>query len=376
MKRQQWFPLIILGLLAWACNSGTPTPRLTPTTSLPITDPAAPSAFDAGKTAHGFFPSPPDARNDTILNHFKDLGDHADFILIQPNIPWEDFVDGVEGSSKGREDIRNQTILAEIHDLEWVFVVDPLNGLDRREFYGLPEGWEASFANPAVRQALTNFSLWIMAEFEPRYLGLASEINTYMDAHPEDVPHYLSLYQEIYDQVKAQFPETQIFVTFQWDDLNNMFPSVSEGRPAYHTNWDQVEMFEPRLDLWAISSYPYFVYQHGEGIPDDYYARLLEATEKPIAVAEGGFTSIRDPQDQVAYLRAVDDQLGDRMVFWVYLILSDLNMEALRPRMVEQGMPEEDIQTLSQFASIGLQTPDGTPKPALEVWDDYLQDDK
>jgi hypothetical protein len=33
------------------------------------------------------------------------------------------------------------------------------------------------------------------------------------------------------------------------------------------------------------------------------------------------------------------------------------------------GMSEEDIDTLGMFASIGLRESDGTPKPALEVWD-------
>ncbi len=117
-------------------------------------------------------------------------------------------------------------------------MVNALNGLNRREFFGLPEGWEPSFANPDVRAAFGNFTLWIMREFEPRYLGLASEINTYIDAHPEDGQDYLSLYEETYDRVKAEFPETQIFVTFQWDDLKSMFPPAAEGRTRYDTNWD------------------------------------------------------------------------------------------------------------------------------------------
>ena len=137
-----------------------------------------------------------------------------------------------------------------------IFVVDPLNGLNRREFYDLPWGWESAFSNPDVREAFTNFTIWIVREFQPKYLGLASEINTYLDAHPDDVEDYMSLYREVYDRVKKEAQETQIFVTFQWDDLNNLFPGATEGRAAYQTNWDQIEAFEPRLDLWVISSYP------------------------------------------------------------------------------------------------------------------------
>ena len=365
-----------LVLSALACQAGTPTATPAAPSETPGPSPSV-SVFDQGRTAYGFFPSPPEATLEAVLNHFKALGEHGDFILVQPNIPWEDFRAGVDGESQQRTDLRNQITLARQNGLEWVFVVDPLNGLNRREFFGLPAGWEASFANPDVRSAFINFTLWIVREFSPRYLGLASEINTYMDAHPDDIENYLSLYREVYDQVKAEVPDTQIFVSFQWDDLNNMFATAAEGRPARQTNWDQVEAFEPRLDLWVISSYPYFAFPSGEGIPADYYTPLLEHTNKPLAVAEGGWTSRPvgpvqgDEPGQVAYLQAVHDQLGDRLSFWVYLILTDFNMDSFAEIMRREGRAESDIEGLGMFASVGLLEFDGAAKPALALWDSY-----
>lgn len=344
-------------------------------TSVPI-EPMA-SVFDTFGTTFGFFPSPPEATFEAVLNHFEALGEHADFILMQPNILWEDFVDGIEGESQGREDIKNQAILARQNGLGWIVVVDPLNGLNRTEFMGLPGGWDAEFANPDVRAAFTNFTLWIVRELQPRYLGLASEINTYLDNHPDDVGNYMSLYAETYDLVKAEAPDTQVFVTFQWDDLNNMFAPAAEGREAYDTNWDQVEAFEPRLDLWVISSYPYFVFPTGAEIPGDYYTPLLTRTDKPLAVAEGGWSSQPigpapgDTQSQVDYLQAIHDQLGERLSFWVYLILNDLNMDSIGAAMQEQGMSERDAETLGFFVNTGLREWDGSPKPALEIWDGF-----
>ena len=172
-----------------------------------------------------------------------------------------------------------------------------------------------------------------------------------------------------------------MFVTFQWGDLNNLFPGAEEGRQAYQTNWDQVEAFEPQLDLWVISSYPYFIYPSGDEIPEDYYSPLLERTDKPLAVAEGGWTSEPvgpvpgDPQGQVAYLEGIHDQIGERLAFWVYIILSDLNMESIGAVMQEQGRPEADVNTLSMFVFVGLRETDGTPKPALELWDQYRNEE-
>ncbi len=365
MKRLFLITLVLI-LAALACES-TPTPFPS------LQD----SVFDAGRTTYGFFPSPPEASTASILHHYKSLGQHADFVLFQHNLPWEDFAAGVEGESQKRTDIRNQMTLARQNGLEAIYVVDPLNGLNRREFMGLPAGWEASFANPQVRTAFTNYTLWIVRQFRPRYLGLASEINTYMDAHPEDAANYLSLYHEVYARIKAEAPETQVFVTFQWEDLNNLIPTAAEGRQAYATNWEQVEAFEPNLDLWAISSYPFVIFQSGSQMPEDYYTPLLARTSKPLAVAEGGYTSRPvgpfpgTPQDQVAYLNAIHAQIGERLRFWVYLLLNDFDLDSYAEAMRKQGLSDENVNTLGMFAAVGLREADGTPKPAMELWDSF-----
>jgi hypothetical protein len=337
--------------------------------------------FEAGRAAYGFFPSPPEPSFVSVLSHFRDLGEHADFILIQPAIPWEAMLDPDAEEAQPQVDIRNQVTLASQNGLGAIFVVDPLNGLNRREFMGLPPDWEASFANPDARRAFTEFALWITREFRPRYLGLASEINTYADAHPDDFPHFLSLYREVYAAAKDISPETQVFVTFQWEDLNNIFPEIAEGRRAYDINWDQVEAFEPELDVWVISSYPFVAFSSGADIRDDYYTPLLDRTNKPLALGEGGYTSKPigpfpgAPSDQVLYLEAIHSQIGQRLAFWTYLLLSDFDPEAYADAMRHQGRPEADINTLGMFQAVGLRQADGSAKPALAVWDSFRESD-
>lgn len=361
--------LITLFLITLACG-GTPTPIA----SSPAPTPSGTSVFESGHTAYGFFPTPPQVTLESVLKHFEALGDHADFVLVQENIPWDDFVNGVDGKSQKRIDIRNLMTLANQQSLDAVFVVDPLNGLNRREFMGLPSGWDANFANPDVRTAFTNFTLWLVREFHPRYLGLASEINTYANAHPDDFPNYVSLYHEVYALVKAESPDTQIFVTFQWEELNNLFAAPVDQRQP---NWEQVEIFEPNLDLWVISSYPFVVFKSGAEIPADYYTPLLTRTTKPLAVAEGGFTSepvgsfSGTPQDQVDYLNAIHTQIGQRLTFWVYLLLNDFDPESYGQAMRDQGLGSDDIEILGFFVSVGLREADGTPKPALATWDNF-----
>jgi hypothetical protein len=364
------FIFFTLVLASLACNSGTP--------SIPPTIPPTPenSIFDSGRTAFGFFPSPPEVSTKSVFQLYKDMGQHGDFVLIQQATAWEDFVKGTDGKSQTRTDLINQVKLASQNHLEYIFVLDALNGLNRREFTGLPKGWEASFANPDVRSAYKNYALWVVRTFHPHYLGLASEINAYMDAYPKDAKNFISLYNEIYALVKAEAPETQIFVTFQWDDLNNMFPQPEEGnRHKLEPNWEQFEAFEPNLDVWAISTYPYFAFPSASDIPADYYSRLLTRTDKPIAVAEGGFTSQdvgqikATPEDQVTYLKIIHDQLGSRLVFWVNLLLTDFNFSSYSLYMLTHGQNPANVLTLGNFAHTGLQNFDRSAKPALEVWD-------
>ncbi len=342
--------------------------------------PAAPSAgagLDPNRTVYGFFPSPPEVSLDSVLKLFGDLGAHADLVLIQQNIPWQDFENGVDGQSQKRTDIINQVTLARQNNLGYIFVVDGLNGLNRSEFSGLPAGWDAGFSNPEIRAAYLNYSLWVVRMFHPHYLGLASEVNTYMDTHPMDAANFVSLYNEVYRAVKAEAPDTKIFVTFQWEELNNLIPQLAQGHPPRQIDWDKIRLFEPNLDLWVISSYPFVVYPSGSAIPPDYYSPLLGATSKPLAVAEGGYTSRPvgslpgAPQDQVDYLQAVHSQIGSRLSFWVYLLLDDFNPDSYAKAMQASGQNLKDVTTLGMFVAVGLRKADGSPKPALAVWDSY-----
>jgi hypothetical protein len=368
MQRALTATVLSLAMAVMACASPA-----TPTLSGPTPTPA-PSVFTTGRTAYGFFPSPPELTSESLLNLLGVIGEHGDVTLIQRAIPWSDFVDSPDAKSQDMVDMQNLVTVAASDGLEPIFVIDPLNGLDRRQFSPLPPELEgADFGTPELRAAYQNFALRVARTFHPRYLGLASEINTYADAHPDDFPNFIDLYKKTYAAIKAESPDTQVFVTFQWEDLNNL-SIMSEGKPAFQINWDEVEAFEPQLDVWAISSYPFVAFDDAGKIPGDYYAPLLGRADWPLAVAEGGWPS-QDvapfhgtPDDQIGYLRAIDSQLGGHLDFWIYLVLQDFNVESYRPMLESQGIGAQ-VDTLGWFQSVGLRTFDGQAKPALAVWD-------
>lgn len=371
MKRPL-LPFLLLLLVSLACEQSAspfPNPTYTPEASI----------FESERTAYGFFPTPPEVSLESVFAHYKVMAQHADVSLVQEPIPWAEFANGIDVESQKITDLKNARTLAVAHNLDSIYIVDPLNGVNRREFTGLPAGWEASFANPNVRAAYKNYTLRILREFQPRYLGLASEINTYMEAHPADAKNFISLYRETYAAIKAESPETQVFVTFQWEQLNSLIGETPSQKRRIQ--WEQIESFEPQLDLWVISSYPFVVYHTGAEIPADYYTPLLARTTKPVAIAESGFISRStghfsgSPQDQIDCLNAIHTQMGGpRLKFWIYLLLSDLNGASYAKFFRQQGVKGDDIATIGWFANVGLLEKDGqTPKPALALWDAYRQ---
>ena len=104
---------------------------------------------------------------------------------------------------------------------------------------------------------------------------------------------------------------------------------------------------------------------------------LLAHTDKPLAVAEGGLPSVSRPPiagseaGQVDYLNAVHTQLGPRLSFWIYLLLADLDPDSWGQATSQNGLSDRDANTLGYFVSVGLTTSDGSPKPALAVWDGF-----
>ena len=74
--------IVMLVAAAFACEdtAATPFPTLES------------SSFDSESTAYGFFPSPPEVSLESVLGHYRSMGEHADFVLFQHAIPWEDFL--------------------------------------------------------------------------------------------------------------------------------------------------------------------------------------------------------------------------------------------------------------------------------------------
>ena len=213
-----------------------------------------------------------------------------------------------------------------------------------------PEGIAADLRDPAFRDGYVNDARRIAERFQPEYLSLGNEVNAYYAAYPEDFEDYATLYKEAYDAVKEVSPETKVFVVFSLNQMGAL------------GQWELIEKFGNEADLVAFTSYPWKEYGTPAEIPEDYYSRIAEYTDKPIAFAEMGWPSDgsvgASEEEQAEYLaRFVELTDGMDVEFVNWLFLHDMEISG-------------DMASVSSPAAgtIALKKGDGRPKDVYYVW--------
>ena len=184
----------------------------------------------------------------------------------------------------------------------------------------------------------------------PRFLSVGNEVNRWYEKYgaegPDGFSHWVSLYEEIYDEVKELSPETTVFCTFSRE-------VVSEFREADLTVLD---MFDPgKLDMLVFTSYPHSLkgVNAPDDLPPDYYKVAADRMPgKPFGFSEVAWPSMEafgGEEAQAEFIRILPDMTTEqgvelRLVMWPWL--HDLNAED----------------------TIGLRSFDGVEKVGYTAW--------
>ena len=326
----------------------------------------SPPGAESRTYAMGWGLTPPEPTEQSIIATAQAMAEVAEYAIIQQPVPWTRLLAGEElddlvAEAKGLADF------LEALGLGIVFLLDPLDGLDRTS--EPPELTEAgrTILEPEIRALHEAYALAIAREIRPDYYGLASEINT-LAAHGDPI-----LYAEMVDlintlspRIRAIIPAATVFVSFQVDDAWNLFPFLS----PHIDHFALVDDFD--IDALGLSSYPVFVWESPAEIPDDYFSRFRDATDLPLILVEGGWSSqdvggLQGSEgEQSAFFRRFEALLdGVDSPLWVMLIFADFDVTAF-------GLPPERQATLGLFASMGIVDSRLEPKPAYAVWEEIL----
>lgn len=308
----------------------------------------------------GFAPSAPRPDEGLFLAVVDSMAAVSDLTIVQQPVPWPELLAGasVDSLVQSRSEV---TQFLRLKGLEIIFLVDPLDGLDRRsEDPGLVEAGR-SILEPEIRAMHEDWVLRIAEAVQPRWLGLASEINTLAARGDPD------LYAEIRDlvntlapQVRQRSPGTEVFVSFQADEANGTLVDPIIDHFALIDDFD--------IDALGLSSYPVFAFDSPSEIPDGYFSSFDDATDLPLLMVEGGWTSEPVPladgtdQEQIDFLRRYESLLDEiDAEAWVMLTFTDLDIDAL-------GLPPDRAQGLSNFSRMGILDIDLRRKPAYAEW--------
>ena len=365
MQRSRLFPatLIVAALIAAACaGSGEPeAPAPGPEVSRPESQ-GAPRALRLGLGAQ-----PAEETRAAYVNAFAGAGRHAELVSIARVPPWEEFLPGAEVSEETHALMRLERGLARQYGLALLFAIDPTDGaVQRTRIAGLPDALhpEQGFLREDVREALVAYAIYVVTNYEPEYLAVGVEINMLRARSPEQFEGFLDAYVRVYDAVKGIRPATRVFPTFQLEDLLGRLTQEHEPQ------WEALEAFGARLDVLAVSTYPYLAssIRLVREIPADYYSQLRTRFAGEILVSEAGYASagieghswVGSEREQEQFLRRLlEDAEANAFSAVVWVAERD-------PARSRQG-------GAAVLNDVGLRASDGTAKLAWAVWREWAQ---
>ncbi len=232
-----------------------------------------------------------------------------------------------------------------------MFPIIHLSFIESGVTLAMPPGMEnATLSDLAWRAAYKQAALDVVKAVKPRYISLGNEVNRWYEKYGEDgangFKNYVSLYEEIYDDIKKLSPETMIFCVFARE-------IVQENREA---NLEVLRLFNrDKMDLLVFTSYPYALGKTSPSmIPDNYYLRAASyMPEKPFGFSEIAWPStdaFGGEQAQVDFIMQATGRLTRDKGVNLYLF----------------GWPW--LHDLNENDAIGLIKTDGTEKLGYRIW--------
>ncbi len=253
----------------------------------------------------GTLPVPFD--NESLEGAYANASEHSQFVPVRGRpTPFYDMASDLEGPW-------GDTFVDELIRGNGMF---PMIDMD---FYGAglalvePPGLSGStLASPEWRKAYHDSAMDILNASRPMYMSLGNEVNRWFEVHGAEEGddssflYYVSLYEAIYDDIKALSPATKVYCTFSRE-------IVAENREA---DLSVLTLFNSsKLDLLVLTSYPFSLagVDGVSDLPDDYYSRAFDHIDSmPIGFSELGWPSdgpFGGEEGQAAYIRNMTSRL-------------------------------------------------------------------
>jgi hypothetical protein len=342
--------------------------------------PAEDVAVPATRPFHlGFTRWPADLTMEGFLTAQKFAHEHGDIVSVMfiGGIPWPESLAEEPFSS----DVQNQMSYRPPAGKKLFLSISPLNK-DRKAlapYWGekdnlpLTGPWKDYALNSTeVKTAYRKFVLRAITKMRPDYLAIGIESNVLLSHSLEKWRQLMELHQETYKAVKEAHP--QLPVCFTTEVLHyKKLASDAKGSDQVA----QVKELMKYSDLFAMSIYPHMSYDVPRPVPGDFFD-FARNFQKPICVSETGDTS-RDVTLKAFGLTLRGSETNQRQYIQLllkaacqdnYEFVVQFTTTDFEKLCAKLPAPVDDLARI--WAYTGMQTSDGKPKPALAVWDAYL----
>ena len=194
-------------------------------------------------------------------------------------------------------------------------------------------------------------------QYRPSYFGVGIEVNLLYEKNITAFNEFVSLYSQVYSEVKSISASTVVFTVFQLEKMNGMGGGLYGGtNDQSKAEWQLLAQF-PNDDIAAFTTYPSLVYHSPADIPSDYYARISLHTNRSVGFTEvgwhsgdvaGGWGSNETEQAKfVTRFFSMSSSLDRAFVVWSFLY---------------------DQNATVPFNSMGLFYDNGTAKQSWQTW--------
>lgn len=328
----------------------------------------------------GFTPFPWDFSLEALQDANTFVAEHGDIVShhIEQGVPWPEALNDQPYHENLMNEWKNRKAASAGKKvfLSLNALTDGRNALahyrGEKENMPLPESFQGKALNdPDVKTAYLHFCRKAIEFFDPDYFAIGIEVNELIHNAPGLWPAYKELYSHVYQALKKDHPALPVFATVSLHNLNN------RGWQDLEFQRKEIKEFLQNCDIAGISFYP-FMAGYDE-TPTELFDWLKEFTDKPIAITETGYlaetlqletynlTIESNAQKQKVFVENLLQRAQkDDYEFVIHFLYRDY--DALWEK-IESFAPE----AFKVWRDCGLYDEAGTPRPAMEVWEEYRE---
>jgi len=255
-----------------------------------------------------------------------------------------------------------------------------------------------------IRNAYKNYVRWMVDLFDPPFLNIGIEMDMYRMSCPDDFNSLIELLNEVYTQEKALDPERVIFSSWEVEIMYGYYENGPCPVGDLSCLNESLELYDSLLrDRIGLSHYPLPMIQYEPGgLPEDLYTLIHDLTGETVVFAEIGLnnkpTILPYPtlDDPCVELLTTDDQMQSDFVQTLFTQADEMDSALVCWWSVRDYLPSSvldhcpcqapglwcllyesvyDYGLLAawlMWGSMGMIDYEMNPKPALNVWMDWL----